>query len=438
MVLRIVPTLIKALRRYLLDTDGSVLPISAVVLVLSFVIAGAGVDYTIAVNQREKMAHALDAAALTVATQLSTSVMTDAEIRDVIEDSFRGNLKDLALTDEAVTNLNYVIDPNEGTIDISTTVSVNTYFIKLGGIGPDTLNVGVGTQVAYSRFDVELALVVDVTGSMSGDMNTLREASEGLVDVLIPDGMSASDSKVRISLVPYSEGVNVATYASAVTNGVSSRCVTERMGDPKLTDIRYDWDPDRDPDSFFGGGSSGCSSSSELIPLTSDRNTLIPAIRALSARGGTAGQTGTAWGWYTISPNWTNLWPAASDPEPYTEDDVLKFAILMTDGNNNRHYDYKQRCQDSNCWWEWDRDSDGGFNGDSSQRARQICENMKAEDITIYGVYFGPDNNSVGARNMQACATDESTTYYQATSSAELISAFGNIARKIQAIYLAR
>ena len=421
------------------------LPIFAGMAVILIVVAGSAVDYSTAVANREKVAHALDAAALSVATELSTSFMSESQIELALEEAFSANLQTHGLDDSALSNLSHSLDTENGVLSVSSSVSVDTQFIKLGGIGPDTLTVGVNTQVNYSSFDVELALIVDVTGSMSGDMDTLREASEGLVDVLIPDGTTESDSKVRISLVPYSEGVNVETYADTVTNGESSRCVTERMGDPKYTDVAYNWDPDEAEDSFFGGGSSGCSSSSELIPLTADRNTLIPAIEDLQASGGTAGQTGTAWGWYTISPNWTNLWPEDSAPAAYSDDETLKFAIIMTDGNNNRHYDYKNKCNwvwvgywDYQCGYEWDRDSDSGYNGDSSERARQICENMKDEGITIYGVYFGSSETSTGALNMQACASDEDTTYYQATSSDELVSSFASIAKKIQAIYLAK
>jgi Flp pilus assembly protein TadG len=435
-----------ALKAFIADRSGSILPIFAVMAVTLTVVAGAAVDYSRAIANREKMANALDAAALTVAAQLSSSVLTDDQIATSIEEAFAANLETMGLDASAISNLAYNLDSENGVIQVSTSVSVETQFIRLAGIGPENLSVGVSTEVNYSRFDVELALIVDVTGSMGGDMDTLREASEGLVDVLIPDGTEPDDSKVKISLVPYSEGVNLSTYAATVTNGESSRCVTERMGDPKYTDVAYNWDPDAAGDSFFGGGSSGCSSSSELIPLTADRDTLIPAIEDLRASGGTAGQTGTAWGWYTISPNWANLWPDDSTPTAYDEDDILKFAIIMTDGDNNRHYDYKEVCDwrrvghywEYQCWYDWDRDYDSGYYGDSSERARQICENMKDEGITIYGIYFGTNNSSTGARNMQSCATDEDTTYYQATSSTELISAFGNIARKIQAIYLAR
>ncbi|WP_420339318.1 pilus assembly protein TadG-related protein [Roseibium sp.] len=425
------------------NNNGSILPIFGALVLMMVVIGGAAIDISRAVNAREKLAYAIDAAALSVAADLSTTVLTNSQITDKIENSFRANLVNAEFLDQAIENLNFVVDSDEGTVTVSSSAGLNNYFLNIpgfgkDGLGPEVFNFGTSAQVNYSRFDVELALVVDVTGSMSGDMATLRTASEGIVDILLPEDTPAEDTKVKISLVPYSAGVNVGSYATTVSNGESSRCVTERMGTQKYTDDPYDWDPSAAASSFFGGGSTSCSSASQLIPLTNDRDTLVPAIRALQASGITAGQTGTAWGWYTISPNWTNLWPSESAPAVYTDTEVLKFAIIMTDGNNNRHYDRKRRCRNGSCWWYWDVDSDSGYSGDSSTRARQICTNMKAEGITIYGVYFGTSSTSTGARNMKACATDEDTTYYQATSASELIQAFSNIAKRIQQIYLSQ
>ena len=52
-------------------------------------------------------------------------------------------------------------------------------------------------------------------------------------------------------------------------------------------------------------------SGSEVMPLTSDVDALKAKINGLSASGGTAGHLGTAWAWYTLSPNWASLWPTA-------------------------------------------------------------------------------------------------------------------------------
>ncbi|MBO0347133.1 pilus assembly protein [Roseibium sp. CAU 1637] len=439
------------------DTKAAIMPILALAMIPLVVMVGSGIDYGRAISEREILSNALDVAALNIASQLSSSFMSDAQIKVALEAAFEANISSLSYKEDALEHLTFNVDPDAGVVTVRSQIDVPSYFIHIGGIGPESIPMAVETEVNYSRFDVELALVVDVTGSMGGDMGTLRTASAGVVNTLIPEGTSPNDSKVRISLVPYSQGVNLGEYADAVTNGQSSwrNCVSERVGDEIYTDAPYDADTGS-PGSYFSGASTGCSSSSVMEPLTADRDILIPAIEDLRSIGYTAGQTGTAWGWYSLSPNFSNLWPAESVGESYTNEDVLKFAIIMTDGDNNRFYDYDYTTESCSRRWSWSKGwyddcrtnvcsgwceisaNENDFNNEASVRARGICEGMKDAGITIYGIYFGSDNNSPGARNMKACATNESTTYYQATSSSQLINAFGNIAKKIQAIYLAK
>lgn len=441
-------------QNYRKDTDGSILPLFAITLLLSIVIAGAGVDYSRAINNREQMAHALDAAALTVAAKLSTSVMTDAEINTALQDAFSANIKGMELESSAISNLNHTIDADNGVIEVWSTVSVPTHFMKLGGAGLETLDVGVKTEVNYSKFDVELALVLDVTGSMRRDIDTLQEASMDLLNTLIPEGTSSSDSKVRISVVPYSQGVNLGTYANAVTNGQAwNDCATERAGEAQYSDDAYNYIPDNSSlvsTTYFGAGTGNCPSGAELLPLTNKRQDIKDTIEDLDDGGGTAGQTGIQWGWYTLSPNWANLWPTASDPGTYEDDEILKFAIIMTDGDNNRYYDLDVEVCD---WeysyshgWQYECGIDSGwseigeyegYNNESSKRARKLCEAMQTSGITVYGIYFGSNSSAAGAKVMSDCASNDST-FYMATSSDDLINAFGNIAKKIQSIYLAK
>lgn len=443
------------------DQKAAVLPLFGLMVIMMIVIAGAAVDISRSVNAREKLSYALDAAALAVATDLSTSVMTDAEVKDALTASFQANLAGAEFLDEAIANMTFEVDSDQGIVSVASSATLNNYFIDMGGylkknLGPETFAFGTDSQVSYSRFDVELALVVDVTGSMSSsDMQTLREASTAVVNILLPEETSESDAKVRISLVPYSQGVNLGDYAEKVKggefHGVSGDCVTERQNydgnNVLLTDEPYNYYSGAGTpplESFFGGGSNKCSSSAKMLPLTKDRDELLTAISALKDQGGTAGQTGIAWGWYTLSPNYSNVWPADSTPESYSEEETLKFAIVMTDGKNNRYYPYQQGCKwhkISGKWREYcdefyEKPEGETYNNVSSTRSRDLCAAMRDAGIEIFGVYFGTGSSSVGAKNMQSCAS--SGNYYQATSSSELINAFANIAKKIQQIYISK
>ena len=454
------------------DRSGSVLPLFAIMVLLIIVLAGAAIDISRMVNAREKLSYAIDAAALSVASELSTTVLSDDQIKDRLTDSFETNLGDADFADAAIENIEFTVNSDEGIVTVSSSASLPNYFVDIGGYmhaltGPETFAFGASSQVTYSRFDVELALVVDVTGSMRSDMETLKAASRELVDILIPDGTAEDDSKVRVSLIPYSQGVNLGPYAEKVKgggyhHGVSGKCVTERQDyddgsntyEVKFTDDSFDYyETDGIPPkgTFYGGGTSRCPADSEMLPLTAKRNDLLRAIRNLDDGGNTAGQTGITWGWNSLSPNYDDVWPSSGRAESYDNEDVLKFAVIMTDGDNNTHYEFieteevctyrwvgwqYQRVCETRDVYDWRERGDSGFNGESSKSSRALCAAMKASGIQIFGVYFGSNNNSTGAKNMQACASPDK--YYQATSSSALINAFSNIAKKIQQIYLSR
>ncbi|WP_415714881.1 TadE/TadG family type IV pilus assembly protein [Roseibium sp.] len=440
-------------QRFLIrDQEGAVLPLFGIMVIMMVVIAGIAVDVSRSVNAREKLSYALDAAALSVAADLSTSIMSDDEIKTALEDSFRANLSSAEFLDEAIENLSFDVDPDNGLITVDSSATLNNYFIDIGGymksaLGPETFSFGTSSQVAYSRYDVELTLVVDVTGSMSGHINDLKNASESVVDILIPEG--TTDGKVKISIVPYSVGVNLGSYASTATGGLSTRCSTERDGSNKYTDVSYNVEPMGDGSGTYR--SQDCSDS-EIQPLTDNRNTLLSSISALETDGYTAGQTGIGWGWYTLSPNWNNLFTGNSAPADYSDTETLKFALIMTDGDFNTYYDLetltKKQCKKKKNKGEyngsckkgkndyWIEKSGWGYWGESSQRAISLCDAMKTKDIQMYTVYFGSNNNSDGAKVMKACA--DSGNYYQASSSSALVGAFANIAKKIQQIYISQ
>ena len=81
--------------------------------------------------------------------------------------------------------------------------------------------------------------------------------------------------------------------------------------------------------------STSCTPASQLVPLTKDTKVLKDTIDGFAASGNTAGQLGTAFAWYLLSPNWNTVWPADSQVTAYGTPKVDKIAMLMTDGEYN-------------------------------------------------------------------------------------------------------
>jgi hypothetical protein len=216
-------------------------------------------------------------------------------------------------------------------------------------------------------------------------------------------------------------------------------CVVEREGAGALVLGQY---TDAAPGTLLGGylpswnyikqGTSSemktsCEPSAVVIPLTTDRTKLKNAIDGFKASGTTAGQLGTAFAWYLLSPSWSNVWPAESTPTPYGTPKVKKIAILMTDGEYNTLLGTQY--------------SDGSAQATTAlNNAKTLCTNMKKSllpgdpNIEIYTVGFKLDTAASKAM-LKDCATNPDH-YYEATSGDGLKSAFRDIALKISRLRL--
>ena len=84
--------------------------------------------------------------------------------------------------------------------------------------------VTVTSEVTRPGNNLEVALVLDNTGSMAGSpMTSLQSAANQLIDLVVSDTQTPYYSKVAI--VPYSNSVNAGAYANSV-RGAAPRPLT--------------------------------------------------------------------------------------------------------------------------------------------------------------------------------------------------------------------
>ena len=231
------------LARFSRDTSGSVAIMWGLSAIVVIGMVGAAIDYSRAVNVKEVMAQELDGAVLAGARYLSTSTDTN-KTKTQIVDTFSqtteralGETVTYELTPDDIT-----INQEAGTITATAKGAVQTAFMKILGI--DTMPLAVTSQASFSDKYLEIALVLDVTGSMDesdGNGSTriaaLKSAATTLINTLMPDETS---DRIRISIIPFSDGASLSSsMASLVTNGYSTHCVTERTGAQQYTDASY-------------------------------------------------------------------------------------------------------------------------------------------------------------------------------------------------------
>lgn len=168
--------------------------------------------------QRRQMQDALDAATLMAAR--STAV-TDAELEAVGDPAFVAEVANLnmGLTKDNATFKNGAANHILGTATATLKPIISNLWT-----GAD-ITVTANSDVVRSSKDLEVSLVLDITGSMGGTRITdLKTAASDLVDIIVKDTQSPFYSKV--ALVPYAAGVNVGSYADQARGAVPVRNVT--------------------------------------------------------------------------------------------------------------------------------------------------------------------------------------------------------------------
>ncbi|WP_417495436.1 pilus assembly protein TadG-related protein [Maricaulis sp.] len=182
---------------------GNVAVIFALALMPVTLLAGGSVDLSTAMNARSRLAQALDAAALAVGTNATIS---DEEALEVATGFINANYPERELGN--ITSVTVSLDTETDTVTVRGAAEVRTTMLGLAGI--QTITVHWESVAQRARQRIELAMVLDNTGSMGGSkIRGLRDAAHLLSEILF-EGVDDPDD-VKIGLVPFAATVNVGT-----------------------------------------------------------------------------------------------------------------------------------------------------------------------------------------------------------------------------------
>lgn len=389
--------------RFAKDEQGVVAVLFGLIFMVLIILAGMAVDQSRLYHSSSKLASAADAAALAAGRAMLDGRLTDADVIDVGTNFFNENIE---ASGEFANVHGVSVVPNRaaGTVTVNVDADVPMTVTRVAGF--TSIDTPAKSSTAFDQRDIELAMALDVTGSMQGSkIANLKLAAKDLIDILMPDG--GSTNQVRIGLAPYAAGVNAGGYARTVTNNASNKCVHERGGIQRFTDAA--------PGTGSWIGTTGGMScpNARIEPLSDNKAMLKSRIDGYAASGMTAGHIGAAWAWYLISPEWATIWPALSRPVDYSNADTVKAIVLMTDGEFNTQY----------IW----------ANGSSAIQAENVCDEMKSKNVRVYSVAFQspPDAESL----LRRCATSPDT-YFNANDGEELRAAFQAIATNLNNLRL--
>ncbi len=189
----------------------------ALAIIPLIIAAGTGIDLSRALIVHSRLSSALDAAGLAVGKAVS---LTQQESDALAQAFFTANYPASALG--VPGNVTTTISGQSVTLSVSATVP--TTFMQIAGF--QHLDVDATSTITREATGLELALVLDTTGSMSTNnkIGTLKTAATDLVDTLF--GSSVYPQNLKIGIVPFADAVRVDTATFDTnwidTNGTSS------------------------------------------------------------------------------------------------------------------------------------------------------------------------------------------------------------------------
>lgn len=460
------------------DDRGSVAPIFAASIAVLVFSVTAALELGRWATAQADLQVALDAGVLAGAARLQTNQADTAGAIQAAREIFSLNRQKSLWSGATQETIDFEVRGKSVVADGE--VRISTLFSDVFSSGDLPLRVESEATITNSMF--ELSLMLDVTGSMcdyapglndspcsSGSkLDAMKLAAKQLINTMLAtEGLR---SRVRVSLVPFSDGVRLPSAPRAVAAGPTpavktysetgwvkqggnwvyttqtyyyhpTACVAERTGPLRFTDdvpgpgsylmtamregLSYS---DSTPVEF------GCSpgAASAVMPLTNNKDDLVSLIDGLSAKGGTAGQLGTAWAWYTLSPNWKDVWDGTSDdPAAYPapgDKTIRKIAVLMTDGDYNNQFSTEGYRVGARAY-------QSAANGSSADQALSLCAGMKDKGIEVYTVGF--EVSSSAATLLSTCATSSAHAFL-ANSGEELVSVFQGIGERVLSLHLSR
>lgn len=167
--------------------------------------AGGTIDVMRFIDTRARLQDAVDASALVVATKHKNGESNSgdesgdtATARTVMSKNFDSKFGTLSNVGASSTN---------SSVTLTASASIDTYFLKIGGL--NTLTATSEATTVWTSSSLEVALVLDNTGSMAdnGKLTNLKTAAASLVDTL--SAKASVTYSIKFSLVPFSNFVKV-------------------------------------------------------------------------------------------------------------------------------------------------------------------------------------------------------------------------------------
>ena len=352
-----------ALQRFRKDEGGSLIIFALVLFLLMAMMGGVALDVMKREARQTALMNTLERATLAAAA-LTQDLDAESVVRDYVEKAGLGiDLQEITVVQSV----------NGRSVAARGVVDSNPLFLHL--IGIDRFDA-IGASAAEQRItNVEIVLVLDVSGSMSGaKIANLRAAASEFVETVLAGDI---DNRVSITIVPYNAQVNLGPvlrpkYNAANQHGVANvNCLELQSalysapGISRTTPIPMAAFADvtngtNQTASYVAWGNTSYATMRTTAPFCRDetRNivrlpsndvaTLQAQINALQAGGNTSITLGMKWGVALLDPTARGMYSELiadnqipnhfeGRPYDYGDTEAMKVVVLMTDGEHVSH-----------------------------------------------------------------------------------------------------
>ena len=389
----------------------------AVIPVIGFI--GTAVDYSRGNAARTSMQAALDSTALTLSKEAVN--LTDSQLQQKAGQYFAANFNNLETRNLTVTSTFSTPQAGSFLLTVAATATVDLRF--MGIFGQTSMGISSSAQVKWGIKKLELALVLDNTGSMaqSGKMTALKTASKNLLTTLKNAAKKLGD--VKVAIIPFDTTVKIGTtykdefWVDYSQNSISKStwegCVQDRDKSPNSVNYNVKDTAPTTSDTHTYFPAVQCGTLATAMPLTdvfdsTGFTNLNNKIDDMTPSGNTDTTIGMVWGWHALTANLP--FPEGAAPAP----DLDKVIIMLTDGTNTQ-----------DRWSTTQSAIDG--------RMQMACDNVKAASIRVYTVRVIDGNSTL----LQGCATSPSM-YYDVQQASQLNGVFTSIAQNLASLRISK
>lgn len=426
----------RQIERFKSDQRGSVALMFGLAMIPVLGLAGAAIDYSRASLAHTKLQVAIDRAALGIVKLPATATQTQ------MDDIARASLKSVfgfEIGERSQSGVTIEVKPVQKTgkiVVVQASGTSDSAFMQL--LGFQDTKFSATSKAEWNSNKIELALVLDSTGSMADDIgggqrkiDALKQASTQLLSDL--KSAAVESDTVKVSVVPFDTEVrlNPSTYRSKPwfdwsRSGTKPANWTGYIFDRYNSYAISDAAPSvAVPDSLFPAPEKSefakYGSLQPIQPLTSlfdssGYSALTGAVAGMNPRGNTNIALGAMWGYATLTPS-----EPFTEAQPFSNKKVKKYMLILTDGDNTMNH--VNGAQDSNV-------------AQIDTKTRAACTAAKDAGIEIFTIRLKRGNVAL----LQSCAspttsadvcTQSGSRYFDVQDATQLSTAFSCIVKAI-------